>query len=320
MKSCAKTSVIILIGIVIGLSACGQLNNSAALGDLSSVSPDSIVKLTAEAKGLNLVPSGALPNSGTFWMVMPGANGGVMAPMPCPPRDLPLPTYAIADGQFLVDGTGGQLLVSPRQAAQGMTLNSALEAQANSVLNLIDWIQGSQLRQMMRGLGSPTPFDGGGVFGPTSDSSSFPANTNFLISVQGSNIALHWRSATNRLFLLEDRPTLTGESQWNELANYYLSAANTNWTRLIHTNIISLQPMDFYRIFEVTPAAHDDFFAVDQDSTANQLDIFQNDFCPNDDPIYITNLVTASMAKFPIHRTRPPSNTPLIQDFMGWIP
>jgi|GEM_PF-1670961 len=295
MKTSANTSVSILISFVIGLSARGQLNNLAALSDVSSVSPDSIVKLTAEAQGLNLVPSGALPKTGTFWMVMPGANGGVMAPMPCPPGDLTLPTYAIADGQFLVDGTGGQISLSPRQTAQGMTLNSALEAQANSVLNLIDWIQGSQLRQLARAMNLPTPYDGdgGGVYGPTSDSSSFPANTNFLISVQGGNIALDWRSTTNRLFLLEDRPTLTSESQWNELANYYLSAANTNWTKLVHTNIINLQPMNFYRIFDVTPVAHEDFFTVDQDSTANQLDIFQNDFCLNDDPIYIANLVTA---------------------------
>ena len=50
--------------------------------------------------------------------------------------------------------------------------------------------------------------------------------------------------------------------------------------------------MDFYWLFDVTPVAHDDFFAVDQDSSANQLDIFQNDTDPNDDPIYIANLTS----------------------------
>ena len=51
--------------------------------------------------------------------------------------------------------------------------------------------------------------------------------------------------------------------------------------------------MDFYRLFDVTPVARNDFFAVDQNSSNNQLDIMQNDSSPNDDLLYISNLIPA---------------------------
>ena len=132
--------------------------------------------------------------------------------------------------------------------------------------------------------------DGGGGF---TNSYSYVPNTNFLIAVQETNIVLNWRSSTNKIFLLEHRATLTGATQWGELTNYYLSPANTNWTKYIHKNIVRSKPTDFYRLFDVTPVANPDFFGVDQDSSANQLNIFQNDSSPNDDLFYITNLVSA---------------------------
>jgi hypothetical protein len=135
---------------------------------------------------------------------------------------------------------------------------------------------------------------GGGTGGGEYTNSYFSGviNTNFLISVQDTNIVLNWRSSTNKIFLLENRATLTG-STWGELTNYYLSAPKTNWTRFVHTNIAKTQATGFYRLFEVTPVANADFYSVDQDSSANQLDIFQNDSSPNDDLIYISNLVPA---------------------------
>ena len=120
-----------------------------------------------------------------------------------------------------------------------------------------------------------------------------PANTNFVIAVQQTNIVLNWRSSTNKIYLLEHCATLTGATQWGELTNYFPAAANTNWTKFVHTNILRAQPVDFYRLFDVTPVARNDFFAVDQDSSGNQLDIFQNDSSPNDDLFYISNLVPA---------------------------
>ena len=133
---------------------------------------------------------------------------------------------------------------------------------------------------------------GGGGSGGSGSSSTMTVNTNFLISAQETNIVLNWRSGTNRIFLLENRTVLNG-GVWGELTNYYLSAANTNWTKFVHTNINQTQPTGFYRLFDVTPLASADFFKVDQDSFDNQLNILKNDTCPNDDPIIITNLIAA---------------------------
>ncbi len=109
--------------------------------------PDSIVQLTADAQGLALVPSDALPDSGTFWLVMPGINA---APMPCPPKDTSLPIYQIANGQFLVDATGGQVAANPQFTGRRMTASEATDAlaqQASAVVNLIDQVQQAQLAQ-----------------------------------------------------------------------------------------------------------------------------------------------------------------------------
>ncbi|HEY5296743.1 MAG TPA: Ig-like domain-containing protein [Verrucomicrobiae bacterium] len=119
------------------------------------------------------------------------------------------------------------------------------------------------------------------------------ANTNFFIGIERTNIIVSWISRTNKIYLLEDRATLTSETHWGELQNYLLAAENTNVTSFVHTNILQSQPTDFYRLFDVTPVARADFFAIDQDSSDNQFDIFQNDSDPNDDLFYISNLVPA---------------------------
>jgi Bacterial Ig domain/Bacterial TSP3 repeat len=119
-------------------------------------------------------------------------------------------------------------------------------------------------------------------------------NTNFTIAVQATNIVLNWQSASNRIYMIEQRPTLTSDSYWTQLTNYVLSAASTNITSLVLTNLIQQQPIDFFRLFDVTPVANNDFFSIDQDSSDNQLDIFQNDIDPNGDPIFISNIVPAS--------------------------
>jgi hypothetical protein len=104
--------------------------------------------------------------------------------------------------------------------------------------------------------------------------------------------SLYYAGINNRIFLLENRTTLSGGA-WGELTNYYLSTANTNWTKFVHTNIVKNQATGFYRLFDVTPVANADFYSVDQDSSANQFDILQNDTVPNDDRIIITNLISA---------------------------
>ena len=126
---------------------------------------DSIVGLVAEEQGLQLVPSDQVPLCGTFWMVLPGP-GGITAPFPCPPLDPSLPIYAIADGQFLVDGTSSvQATLNTPQAAGRQATSStsaaALEVQANAVVTLITRVQtaaaNQQMRTMARAMGLTFP-------------------------------------------------------------------------------------------------------------------------------------------------------------------
>lgn len=74
----------------------------------SSASPDSVVQLTAESNGLTQVsPDGVPTDGGAFWIV---TADGMSAPYPFLPvayRNVPI--YAISDGVFLVDASGGQV-------------------------------------------------------------------------------------------------------------------------------------------------------------------------------------------------------------------
>ena len=162
MKSWAKYSSLILIGVAVVacLAARAQFSSFTA----QPTPTDSIVQLTAEAQGLARMLPADLPRSGTFWLVMPG---GGMAPMPCPPYDLTLPVYQIADGQFLIDSTGGQIFVNARQAAS-MTVAAAVDTQANALADFIINIQEIQSRRdTATSLGMDLPFPGGGGSGGT---------------------------------------------------------------------------------------------------------------------------------------------------------
>jgi hypothetical protein len=173
--------------VVAGVVACVgsgfaqtlSIQSGSSIDVAQPAQPDSIVQLTAEAQGLSLVPPDALPKTGTFWLVMPGIGGGVTAPLPCPPNDASFPIYQIADGQFLVDATDGQVAVSPGFAgrrAAATTVTDALEQEASSVVNLITRIQTSaadqQTRATMQAMGIDVPSPGDG----SSDTNGIMAN------------------------------------------------------------------------------------------------------------------------------------------------
>jgi len=112
--------------------------------------------------------------------------GGFSAPYPCPPPGL-LPTYSLGGGaEFLVDGTGGKVTLSSHQIGGRKatpTVDSALEAQANAVLDLIDTVQmalfepllSKQLSGMMKmdASGPPGPGEGGGGGGGDGSTNSY---------------------------------------------------------------------------------------------------------------------------------------------------
>ncbi len=191
-------------------------------GDIVRVQPvqnDSIVCAVAEAQGLQLMPPDQVPLCGTFWTVLPGPGGGVGLPFPCPPLDPSLPIYAIADGQFLVDGTiGGQATLNTSQAgrlAASSMSAAALEAQANAVLNLITQVQTTaanrQIRTMARAMAmdASSPGDSGGDGGTDNYSnfaSSYTIDPNGLwLEITGVSNGAAWfnlHNAPNQVYAI----------------------------------------------------------------------------------------------------------------------
>jgi plastocyanin len=143
-------------------------------------SQDTVVAVVADAQGLQRVPAEELPFFGTFWVVR-NTVPCVLAPMPCPPLDPSLAVYAIADGQFLVDESAGQMMVSQRQLSTA-SYASLVQEQVDELANFIAWIQQVQLSKessltmsTMDSGGPPTPGEGGE--GGTNDWGGFEAMT-----------------------------------------------------------------------------------------------------------------------------------------------
>ena len=153
MKFWVKT--LTLIAAIIGcLTAHAQF---ATINTDQPPAPDSIIQITAEAQGLPLMSRDSIPRGGTFWLFMP--DGG-HAPLPCPMILSNYPIYAITGNQYIMDGTGGQ--VTPRRRPGGRLVTSemiasALEAQAQAVIDLITSVLDTQLRQAARALGFDVP-------------------------------------------------------------------------------------------------------------------------------------------------------------------
>jgi hypothetical protein len=168
VRRAEKAKMKSLKGIIIGLGLFALpiiLQAQLAVSSTSTAetsSSDSIVTLTAEAQGLELVAREDLPKTGTFWLVTAGLGTGAMMPLPCPPTDASLPVFQMASGQFLVDGTKGQITLNSKQASI-MTTESALAAQADAVVSLIEQVQGAQLmRDMTMMFGMDMELDSGG--------------------------------------------------------------------------------------------------------------------------------------------------------------
>jgi len=222
----------------------GSFNGVAA--PIQSAPPDSIVQVTAEAQGLPLLTPDQVPFCGTFWWVMPG---GAAVPAPCPPLDLSAPIYQIADGQFLVDETGGQVEVvantrtSSLQAASTVNaVTSALEAQATALVTLITQVQttaaNQQARATMQAMGMDVPFPGdGGTNSFTPDGASYIApdyGTNVWIAQVAVSSGYLTGIGTNTLaavqYEIQSRTNLL-QSDWQSEGSI-LGSALTNWTPL----------------------------------------------------------------------------------------
>jgi hypothetical protein len=185
---------------------------------IQSASADSIVSVVAGAQGLQLVPPDQVPFCGTFWMVLPEPGGGI-APLPCPPLDLSLPIYVIADGQFLVDGASDNqtTLNTPRvgRLPASITSAGAVQARADALVNLITQIQTAAANQQMRtmalamGMDVPSPDgdgsgDGGGFLPMFSSTFTIDPNALWLEITNVSNgwSSLNLHNATNQIYCI----------------------------------------------------------------------------------------------------------------------
>ena len=181
----------------------------AGLGQMRAAA-DSIVQITAEVQGLTQASSDQLPPFGTYWLAMPNAS---FAPLPTPPWDTTLPVYIIANGQYLVDDTEGQL---PR----GNTI-TAMEVESNAVVNLINQVETAAVVQpmgMAAAMDSSLPLPGTGSGGDGSGYTndyilSYSFDTN-LLWLQITNVAngtayANLYNATNQVYVIWSTPDLT---------------------------------------------------------------------------------------------------------------
>ena len=174
---------------------------------VQSAQADTVVSVVADQQGLQLLTPDQVPLFGTFWLVEPDATGsGVTAPYPCPPLGLFLPTYQIADGQYLVDNTGGsQPALNTMRAgrltvANNVSAADAVLTQASALADFITQIQtttaNQQARTMARAMGMDVPSPGGGDGGDGGSyspmfSSSFSIDTNALW-LEITNVSNGW--------------------------------------------------------------------------------------------------------------------------------
>jgi hypothetical protein len=210
MKTTGMVSAGIAFVLAINFSLHAQ--NRAIL--VQPAQADSLVSIVAESQGLQPVSPADLPIiGGTFWWVMPG---GAAVPAPCPPQDLSGAIYQIADGQFLVDETGGQVGVNtPRFGLQAQatssTVASTLATQVDALVDMIAQIQtaaaSQQTREMARTMGMdvPIPDDGGNNnYGGFSSTYTIDPDALYLeiTNVSGAVVSLNLHNGTNFVYCI----------------------------------------------------------------------------------------------------------------------
>jgi hypothetical protein len=227
---------ILLIGAGLFVSLNLLHAQTASIGSINGVAtpiqaapPDSIVQATAQAQGLQLVAPADLPVvGGTFWLV---TTNGIAAPSPCPPGNLSdFPVYAMADGIYLVDETGGQVVTN---ADNGGTAESALAAEADAVVNLINQFQNAQAAQLSGGTGLAAG-RGAGMAMMMADFSSMTTptyDTNGLW-LEMTNIANGWsyfnlHNSTNFVYAILSTTSLAGGT-WNVETELFPTLDQTN--------------------------------------------------------------------------------------------
>ena len=208
MKTRQKKSVVIAavlgVAVVAGLTRA-QAQETAASG--TTTSGDSIVALAADSQSLPQVAPAQVPvRGGTFWWVYPG---GMAVPTPMLPLGSSGRIYSIAPDEYLVDLTGGAVMVTPfqlKQEAQASTsaYAAAVTAQVQGLINIITMVQTPTPATTTAMTLSARPMGGGG-FSPDDLTQPggypyltiAPAGTNqLLISVIDTNASTYYLQMT----------------------------------------------------------------------------------------------------------------------------
>ena len=240
--------------VVAGVVACAGSGFAQTLSiqsgsTIGTAQADSIVQIAAESQGLIQVDPTDLPIvGGTFWWVMPGGNA---VPAPCPPLDLSGAIYQIADGQFLVDETGGQVVANTHRfglqaQATSSTVASEIASQANAVVNLITQVQATAANQQMQATAGnmmamdvPMPGDGGGDGGInayTSNYSSYTVDygTNLFVTqigiVVGNLVGIISNSVADIPYQILSCENLAQVGSWAPEGALVYGSETTNWT------------------------------------------------------------------------------------------
>jgi hypothetical protein len=96
---------------------------------------------------------------------------------------------------------------------------------------------------------------------------------------------------TSSLVLVEP-PKPEAEAESTSLSSAAFDGPEANGPLGISNGGCDCPNMGFFRVFDVSPVAVPAFFGVGQDGSQNQLNIFRDDYDPNDDFFFLSNVVT----------------------------
>lgn len=237
---------------IVGIGALSATLHAQSLDQTNT--PDSIVQITAEAYGLTPVAPEELPPIGTYWEALPG---NILAPLPCPPADLSLPIYEMADGIFLCDATGGAVSLPRNQAMTSQNVAAAVDAQGNAIADLIEQVQETEFEQslaMSFGIEMTTSGeDAGGTFSPSGLLSIADFGTNLWIAqvtlTNGYFSAIASNTLADVLYEVQTNGDLAG-TNWNTFGvfPFFYGASLTNWTALDAIQINQTVTNVFFRL------------------------------------------------------------------------
>ena len=266
MKSAAKKALLLaaLVGAA-GLVGSKWINAQTTANSTPSAPADDIVQVTADEANLIRMSSVGLPRASTYWVILPGYRGNVNAlPYPCLPDSLTnSPIYDITGNIFLVDATGGQVLTGgnpfkERCCASSATIASALALQANTIENLIAWIQGAAVNASsgMQAMDVPIPGGDGGTNGDGgyySDSFQSPVYTTNDLWLQITGRINN--SSGTTAFLVINTPWNVTNGVYDLFATTNLAPSTWQWlehcspgqTNLTVVNLASI-PTEFFML------------------------------------------------------------------------